>query len=510
MKGKNFLRIILSVCLWSGAGNTLALELNHGSPFLTSEPNKTISMDFKDAQLIDVLKIFSQQSGLNFIASSEIAGQTINLYLDKVPVEQALERILSAHQLMYELTPDSNIFVVKPLVQPTKNVITRVYRLKHATVTSSKLNSTLSSGSSSSSDSSESSSESSSGGSASGGSGIMGAIQATLSENGNLVEDSRTNSLIITDIPSQFPIIEQTLARLDVRIPQVLIEVEMLDISKNTADLLGAKWGSTPLTFSGAQQKALFPFSLDEAVDDTDATESAFFASQSGQEYTVGTISFAGLKFSLDFLRSQSDTRNLARPRILTLNNELAEINIKTDEAIGLLTTTDTTSTTGSSTDQAERVETGVFLKVTPQANVDMGDITMAVEPKVIQARSGAIFQGKSFKDPEERGTKSILRIKDGDTIVIGGLLRTDSEDKRTTVPVLGQIPILGTPFRHKDKNDTQRELIIFITPHIIKEDTQAQTMAANPAPLIREQSIPLKRAKEINKELSFYERHKL
>ncbi len=78
-------------------------------------PEKTISMDFTDAKLNDVLKMFSQQSGMNFIAATDVASKKVNLYLDKVPVEEALERILSANKLTYEINPGSNIFVVSEM-----------------------------------------------------------------------------------------------------------------------------------------------------------------------------------------------------------------------------------------------------------------------------------------------------------------------------------------------------------------------------------------------------------
>ncbi len=445
--------------------------------FIYPDMNKTISMDFRNAQLNDVLKIFSQQSGLNFIASTEIANSTVNLYLDRVPVEEALERILTANNLTYEIKSGSNIFVVKPLEKPSIELLTKVYPLKYASITSSKILSSLAGsngggGGEASSDDSEE-----------GAAGIVSVIESLLTENGSVGEDLRTNSLIITDIPSNFPMIEQTLSKLDVRTPQILIEVEMLDIAKNVADLIGTKFGSTPVTFSGAQRDNTFPFNEDNLRDDGFEFADA--------QYRVSTISFQGLAFSMQFLRTHTDTKNLARPRILTLNNETAEIEISTNEAIGLETNTTTTEGTASTSLEAERVETGVFLSVTPQANILTGDITMSVEPRVIIAKSGSTFGGQTFKDPEERGTKSILRVKDGDTVIIGGLLRSDVTDTRTNVPVLSKVPILGEAFRHKDVTESQRELVIFITPHIVQENFAAQRQDRTYYPLDREQDLP-------------------
>ena len=445
------------------------------------DPSRKISMEFKGANLNDVLKILSQQSGLNFIAAAEVNDKKITLYLNEVPVDEALERILYANDLTYDMEEGSGIFIVRPLKKAPEELLTRIYRLKYASTSLSKINSTVSitgssSGSSSSGSSSGSSSSSSSTGnsssleggsssagtssSSSSGGGIATALQAALSSSGKIVEDARTNSLIITDIPAQFPIIEQTLSRLDVPIPQILIEVEMLDVSKTTADKIGVKYGDTPLTFKGGIRDHYYPWDQNELVRKGIVTAPG---------YTVGTIDASGLKATLQFIRTQSDTKNLARPRILTLNNETAEIKISTNEAIGIRNSTTSSQAQSTSAVEAERVKTGVFLTVTPQANILTGEITMAIVPRVIQARIGGTFDGKSFRDPEERGSQSILKVDSGDTIMLGGLLRTDYTNTTTKIPLLGDIPFIGGAFRHKDKSGSERELIIFITPHIVR-----------------------------------------
>ena len=472
-----------------------SLEMENFDDLFYPQSEKTISMDFTNASLNDVLKMFSQQSGLNFIAATDVSSKKVNLYLEQVPVEEALERILSANNLTYEIAPGSNIFVVNEMKISDKQLMTRVYPLKFATVPSSKLNKTLSIGK----DEDDSDSEPKS-------MGILGAVSSVLTENGAVIEDIRTNSIIVSDIPSQFSLIEQTIARLDVRVPQILIEVEMLDISKSTADLLGAKFGDTPITFTGPQRDTLFPLDQNRAIRDLPKSGGQGFTFEE-LEYRVGTLSFTGLAVTLQFLRTKTDTKNLARPRILTLNNDTAEIAISTDEAIGLASSTTASEGTSTSVAEAERVQTGVFLRVTPQANIHTREITMAIEPKVIQAKTGASFGGQNFKDPEERGSKSILRVKDGDTIVLGGLLRTDFTEAKTRVPILGKIPILGSAFRHKDRSESQRELIIFITPHILTEDTVP--IVSSNQNVIREQSVPAERRHAIEKELSSIEEQK-
>lgn len=477
--------------------------------YLYPQRQKTISMDLKGANLNDVLKMFSQQSGMNFIATSEVSGQTVNLYLDHVPVEEALERILAANNLTYELQNGGNIFLVKKLTRPNIELISRVYPLKHATIPSSKINSTLSD-------------FESAGKSAAIGNdreGIVSAIKAVLSDNGRVIEYARTNSLVITDIPSQFDLIERTIKRLDIRVPQILIEVEMLDISKNTSELLGAKWGDSPLAFTGGSKRGLFPFDFDNIIEDNiqqsnriAGASTEFLEEQDLGEkdarYTASNVSFEGLTFILQFLRTQTDTRSLARPRILTLNNETAEIRISTDEAIGLESSVTGADAGTEATTEAERANTGVILTVTPQANLVTGEIVMAIEPKVIQASSATGFVGaENFQNTEERGSKSILRVTDGDTIILGGLLRSEVSDIRQHVPIISKLPILGAAFRHKDKSEEERELIIFITPQILEENYTNEFSSKKPRTIVREREKNLSyREENVDRELTFIE----
>jgi type II secretory pathway component GspD/PulD (secretin) len=224
----------------------------------------------------------------------------------------------------------------------------------------------------------------------------------------------------------------------------------------------GFEEGKGWLRISGSEVETTFP--LGRRLAKTGANAPA-------KKFTMGTLS-ANLSAILEFLTTQTDTKYLARPRLLTLSNETAEIKITTNEAVGLETTTTAAEGTSVTTRAAERAETGVSLKVTPQVNPQTGDITLLIEPKVKEAKPGATFDGILFKDPEERGTKSIVRVKDGQTIIIGGLLRTEFSTALTKVPFLGDIPILGALFRHRYSGpNKERELLVFITPHIIKEE---------------------------------------
>jgi len=456
---------------------------NLGDDLIARESWRKISLDLEGASLINVLKVFSQQSGLNFIAAEDVADKSITLFLEDVPIRDALEKILDTYSLTYKLDEDSNIFVVKALLRPEAETITRVYPLQYARLNSSAINSASSVSTA--------------------GTSIVDTIQLLLTSYGKLSEDSRTNSLIITDIPLRFDLIEKTIRELDVPIPQVLIEVEIIDTSKNLVDQLGFNWSNADSLFSytlPTESGSLgFPFDLP-------ITKGLFSGST-----TRGSVSMGGSSVSLSQLRTHSDTRVLARPKILTLSNEKAEIKIIADEVIGTKITKDDEA--GTTEVEAERTEIGVTLIATPSVNPKTGEITMVLEPEVSSADASSFVDvlGNSYRNPSKRSAKVTLNVKDNQTIVLGGLLRTDFNQSKTKVPILGDIPFLGALFRYKNKSeDKDREMLVFITPRIINmgdtKFTQLKTNYDNEIFNQREQSDYQYRKEEIDRALTIWD----
>lgn len=452
-------------------------KLNADPAALAVQPS--ISMDFKDAGLKDILKVFSIQSGLNFIASEVVQDRKITLYLDQVPLKMAMDKLFKANNLSYEMDKDSNIFIVKDWGKLRVDAITKVFYLKHATVSTSSLKEDMSNNLKTSSISTTSATTgiaSSTGSSSSSSgkwtveedSGITRAVKKLLSEAGSVIEDFRTNSLVVTDTPERMEVIASVIKALDVPVSQVMLEVEMLDVNKNAIDRIGIKW--TDVMTSSMFEAALTGAKVSTGFPIPTANYNNISATKT---FTPGNLDFSQLSWKVffDFIKQQSDTKILARPRILTLDNEPAEIKISTEEAIGSITITQGQGTASTTTTSAERVNTGVSLRVTPQINLDTAEITMFIMPTVKDATTSTF--NTSFKDPEERSTKSVVRVKDGETVIIGGLIRKDRSEVITKMPVLSAIPLIGGLFRHRYKDkDKDRELLVFITPRIVKNNS--------------------------------------
>ena len=422
------------------------------------DSDTVISMDFKDASLKDILKIFSIQSGINFICSQEIKDRTVTLYLDKVSVREAMDNLFKANNLGYEFDEQAKIMLVKK-AEAGVGTITKVFALEYARVSCSSIESEKSNF--------LAGEDEEEGGGEGEETGITSAIKALLSGSGKLSEEPRTNSLIITDLPNRFPIIEKTIKLLDVPVPQIMLEVEILDVKKSVVDKMGFTFGDSGV-FGNNPLTLILPGSFLHK-------ESSYFIGDLGKKGNQldssgveGSVifgnTFAGL---LDLLRTDTDTRYLARPRILTLENETAEIDILTQEVIGEKIQYDSDGQITGRT--AERSETGVSLRISPQVNLDTSEITMFLMPTVSEAATSNI---SGYRDPEVRGTKCLVRVRDGETVVVGGLIRYDKYETVSKIPILGDIPLIGGLFRHRNKEkDIERELLVFITPHIVKGD---------------------------------------
>ena len=277
--------------------------------YLISGTKRNVSMDLENASLVNVLKALSQQSGLNFVSTEAVKERKLTLYFKDVPLKNAMDIIFKANGLGYDYFPDARIFVVKEMGKPKIELKTKVYNLKYARLKYSRFQQEIddlmsSETSSSNSDDSTTSDDVS---------GILEAVKGVLTENGRVTKSDYTNSLIVVDVPSQFPVIDNVINALDKPQPKVMIEVEMLDVSKNLVDKLGIDYANG-LTgqFTGGTYMTTFPFPdklfKKHGVDLSDGL-------------TASSVSLSSLTSVLQFLSTDTTTKFLARPKILTLSN---------------------------------------------------------------------------------------------------------------------------------------------------------------------------------------------
>jgi type IV pilus secretin PilQ/predicted competence protein len=432
--------------------------------------NNLISMDFTDAKLKKVLQVFSQQSNMNFIASQNVQDRTVTIYFNNVKIEDALNYIMNANNLTYdEQAPGTNIFIVKETGKPEVETITKIYELRYAQLNTPNTNTAhAATKSGSANTTTKSGSADTVTMSAPPDIGIESVIKGVLSKNGKIIADKRSNSLIITDVPSQFSIVENLLSKLDAKTPQVMIRVEMLETSSTLIENLGINWSGEFGVYGGPSVNTIWP--MNNSLGRNNPRDRGI--------NEPGSLSLGTTSATLSALLNSADTKTLARPQILTMNNETAEININSNDTVETETTYDSIGNTAIPRVKFIRASKderpGVTLKVTP--TISKSDfITMAIEPKFI-TKTVSDFSTSTSKvfDLNFRSAKTTVMVKDGETVVIGGLIRAQKEKGLKKVPFFGDIPVLGAAFRYKSKGNSDRELIIFITPNIIKDISYA------------------------------------
>jgi len=466
----------------------------------------------KGAPLSTFLDVVSAQSKVNFIITEGLESKTITVFLRKTTVREALELLLRVKGLTYQRIGKSNTYVVQKRSADMPNLITKIYTLNYIPLIpissvgeemSSITSQDVSSGSGGGMEGGGDQGGQQGGGNQQGGEkesaiSIINIIRSVLSKkNGKLATDPRTNTLIITDVPEVFPQVEQILSELDKKAPQILIEAQIVEINTDRMNELGIEWGGSrgemayfagpsrltdyglrPGFFSGDQWKKFFPTTTDigEAAESSSGgggggSVDPIFSTgqQSSKGVYYGVFSLAQLQAIFRALISKGEGRYLGKPKIVAMNNKTALITISKDAAMGTQSTVASAGgSSGSSSTGVERRRIGLTLKVTPQVNKE-GYITMIVQPTYADAVASAItVQGSTVYDPVSRGASTLVRVKNGQTVVIGGMLASTESKTVKKVPLLGYIPIIGWLFTSVSSRRTNTDLVIFLTPTIL------------------------------------------
>jgi len=281
----------------------------------------TITVDFKDADIHDVLKIISFKSGVNIVASRDVEG-TITIRLVDVPWERALDVILKNNGFVYER--DKDIIRVTTIENLSKEELaTEIFILNYADAAN-----------------------------------VSVSIQEIVSSRGSVKFDSRTNQLVITDIPTNLYKIGKVVERLDRRTAQVMIEAKVIETVLDDDERLGIDW-TLQASITGSARPTTIPFVFEETYGGTgeeffpkvnqtgsfaESVENGFpYATAS--DFTFGTLSFNQFQAVLEILKSRSDTKTLSNPRIVTLNNKEAVIHVGRNYNIPLYERNDSTGT---------------------------------------------------------------------------------------------------------------------------------------------------------------------
>jgi type IV pilus assembly protein PilQ len=401
-----------------------------------------IDLNLKDADIKDVFRTISELTGLNIVIDPDVKG-TVTVRLTDVPWDQALELILKENGLGYVL--ENNVMRIAPVGKlqqeeqqrvaleearqqsiPTKTIIKK---LSYADATQA-----------------------------------AGTLRQVMSKRGDVIVDSRTNTLIIREIPSYLPTVIQLLDNLDTPTPQVMIETRIVETTKTFGRNLGISWG-----ISG---------SVDQAHGNT--TNLSFpntitgFGGTGPASVNVNLNNGANLlalrlgnvldTFDLDLALQAAENEGLAKvissPRVEAMTNKRAYI--QSGVQIPVQTTVNNTTT-------VVYVDATLRLEVTPQITAE-GTVLLDVRvTKRDPAVALNVSQGQNVPITIREAQTQVL-VKDGGTAVIGGIFILNDQTQHNYIPGLWKIPILGSLFKNETITNKHDELLIFITPRIIHQ----------------------------------------
>lgn len=415
-----------------------------------------ISLDFKDADVQNVFRIIAEVSSLNIITSDDVKGK-VTLRLVNVPWDQALDLILQTKALGAKM--EGNVVRIAPLATLRTEERTRLDTQKEV----EKLKATLESVTETIPVSYTKASD------------FLPKIKDLLSEGGKVQIDERTNTIVIRDLAKNIEQAKALIARLDTATPQVLIEARIVEVDTSFSRELGVQWGGSFYTKGGTTQVGI------AGIQDTTGS------SIPGQPITnlgsalpppnfmvnlpasVGLGAGGGISFgilrdnlrldlSLSALEASNKGRVISSPKIITIHNKEAIIEQGTQIPYS------TVSASGTNT---QFVDATLSLKVTPQITPD-GSIIMKLEAK--NDSQGEVGVSGQPAINKKKATTEVL-VRDGETAVIGGILQITRKETQSAVPWLSKVPILGFFFKRETNQATNRELLIFITPKILKQE---------------------------------------
>jgi type IV pilus secretin PilQ/predicted competence protein len=454
------------------------------APDIKEFHGQKISLDFKDADIQNVLRVLADVSGLNIIATDDVQGK-VTLHLSEVPWDQAFDLVLRTNRL--EKTEDGNVVRVSSVnrlkeerdslkaAQESEKEL-EALRVKYIRVNYARADEAL-----------------------------IDKVKGVLTERGAVTFDDRTNTVIVRDIVRGIDDASHLIRELDVQSPQVLIEANIVEATQDFSQGLGVQWGyrydggpgtgtptgmnfpgtvgiggsglgngtAPPQNGSGAVPLPV-PFLADFPVPD-----SFGFGAGNGSALDIALGSLNGansISARLTALENAGKGKVISRPRVITMNNVAATIQSLTIIRVKLPSTGTVIATgaggvAGGGSTATEKINTGITLVVTPQVSSD-GFVLMNIYAKSSQPDFTRSVDGVPSEISREANSNVLIR--NGDTVVLGGIYRYVGSDQEAGLPYLRNIPALGWLFKRDLESKHHEELLVFLTPKIVDAGSAA------------------------------------
>jgi type IV pilus assembly protein PilQ len=419
-----------------------------------TQTNSRFSLEFRDADIKDVLRAVGQAASLNMVVSDTVTGQ-VSLSLKDVDIMEALESILKTKGLTY--VRERNIVrVVAVADAKDDDMETRVFPLGYAI-----------------------------------GKDAIGVVEKIKSEKAKVSVDTRINALVVRDLSLNIDRMARLLTDLDKRAPQIMIEANIVEVATNYARELGVQWGGqysgtssrgttkisggTTGAASGTPQvgsSTSYPLTGDIGMSGNAYAVNLPAAVGSGSGGALG-VSFGklggalSLDLQLSAMQATGNGKILSSPKVLTLNNKEARISSGTDIPVRTVSSTAYVGAGSTNTASVQIISASLLLSAIPSITND-NRIVMTIKVEKSEPDFTNVVDG--IPTITKRNANTELVVNDGETVVLGGIISKSEGESESGVPFLSDIPLLGWLFKKKSKFENQAELMIFLTPTIIMD----------------------------------------
>ncbi len=417
-------------------------EENADLTVVERQMKKHISIDVSDQSIDLVVKQLVEQAGLNYIMSPLVVGN-VTVTFNDVPLEEALRNILAVHDSLY--VPTDNVIRIitsAEMVAKAEPILTKTFEIVYVDATE-----------------------------------VVTALDKFKSPQGSVSSIKGTSHIIVTDTESKITEITGLLEKIDRITPQILVEARIYDITSRDKLDLGVQWSAGRRT-NFAATNINDDITVSKAGVDTYVKSSTnpfitslFEGSTTKTSDTTGFLRFGWLTPNVDIdaqLNAQqeiTEAKLLANPRILVLDNEEALFDIITEYPY-----VERTVSAGTVTETVKFKEVGVKLTVTPHVTRD-GMVRLHLLPEFNVFVERVTLSTTDVPVVDTRKVDTIALVKDGQTVVLGGMRKKDVSKEKNKIPLLGDLPLVGGLFRFKGEDTAVTELIVFITPRISSQE---------------------------------------
>ena len=388
------------------------------TPKLRTRDNRPVTLQFRDAQTKMVFEVLSRQTGINFIFDKDIKsdGKT-TIYVQDVPIEQAIDLVLGQNQLARQVLSDNMVLIYPNTSSKQKDYQDQIVKTFYLNTAVPK--------------------------------DVEGLLKTVLDAK-TLVVNERANAIVMRDTPENVRMAEKLVASIDVAEPEVMMEVEILEISRGKLQQLGITY---PNSFT---------------MTTTSPSGASTMTLKDLQNQNSSTIAVTPLSMTIDALKTTSAANLLASPRIRARNKEKAKVLI--GSKVPVITTAATASGNGGviSNSQVQYLDVGLTLEVEPQIYSD-NDVGIGIN-LIVSSIASTVKVGDTIAyELRNRNATTKLQLKDGETQILAGLINDTESRSATSVPGLGDIPIIGRLFSNNNTQKDKSELVMSITPHVIR-----------------------------------------